>query len=332
VRAAAIVHSYVKQHVVNPFCDARVNLFRGNTLEPNDLPDAVMVFGGDGAVHRVLPSLAYTETPLLVVPTGSGNDFARCLGIRTPDEAHRAWQRYLDIGDNVRRIDLGTVRPMADPAPGDEGCVDSETFAAGEGRIERPAIPVGPVIMRHQLRHAEENARRQRTIYFSGIAGVGLDAETNRRVAAMPGWLRRHGGYALAALRALIGYKAPNVRLHSYDSNGQETCLNGPILFASIGNTPEYGSGIRMLPGAKLDDGQLDLCFVPDMSKGRVLRHFHRIYSGTHVRVPQVRCVRTCQLFLESDEAVEIYADGEYLCRTPAEITAAKGALRVIIP
>ena len=27
-------------------------------------------------------------------------------------EALRAWRRYLDCGDNVRCIDLGTVRPM----------------------------------------------------------------------------------------------------------------------------------------------------------------------------------------------------------------------------
>ncbi len=61
VRAAAIAHSYVKPNVVEPFRDARVNVFRGNTLEPNDLPDVAMVFGGDGAVHRVLASLAYTR-------------------------------------------------------------------------------------------------------------------------------------------------------------------------------------------------------------------------------------------------------------------------------
>ena len=81
-----------------------------------------MVFGGDGAVHRVLASLAYTRTPLLVVPTGSANDLARCLGIPNPEAALRAWRRYLDFGDNVRCIDLGTVRPMiADEAVGGAG-------------------------------------------------------------------------------------------------------------------------------------------------------------------------------------------------------------------
>ena len=85
---------------------------------------------------------------------------------------------------------------------------------------------------------------------------------------------------------------------------------------------------MRMLPQAQLDDGQLDLCFVPAMPKGLVLRQFYRIYSGTHLLVPGVRYFRTRQVFLESDEPIPIYADGEYLCQTPAEISASPRALR----
>ncbi len=332
MRAVAIAHSYVKPQIVEPFRDARVNLFRGNTLEPDDLPDVAIVFGGDGAVHRVLASLAYAETPLLVVPTGSANDFARCLGIASRSEALRAWRRYLGRGDNVRTIDLGIVNPMGLPAPGEAGPLNSVTFADDQGRIAHPALPLGPVIMRHHLHHAEENAERQSAIYFSGIAGIGLDAETNRCADRMPVWLRRHGGYLLAALQALASYAPPTVRLYSFDDSGQETFLDGPVLFAAIGNAPEYGSGIKMLPRAELDDGQLDLCFVPAMPKSLVLRHIHRIYSGTHLLVPTVRYLRTHQLFLESDTPLAIFADGEYLCQTPAEISVAPRALRVIVP
>jgi diacylglycerol kinase (ATP) len=307
-------------------------VFRGSTLEPYDLPDVAMVFGGDGSVHRVLSSLAYTQTPLLVVPTGSANDFARCLGIPNQSEALRAWHRYLDRGDNVRTIDLGTVHPIADCAPSTSDPPDSAALADTDSRNARPASPLGPVLTRHPLLHAEESSEQQRTIYFSGIAGLGIDAETNRRANRMPGWLRRHGGYMLAALRALTAYCPPVVRLHSYDVSGQETCLESPVLLAAIGNAPEYGSGIRMLPQAKLDDGQLDLCFVPAMPKSLVLLNFHRIYSGTHLRVSRVRYFRTSQVFLESDHPIPIYADGEYLCQTPAEISVAPKALRVIVP
>jgi diacylglycerol kinase (ATP) len=317
---------------MEPFCDARVSVFRGSTLEPYDLPDVAVVFGGDGSVHRVLPSLAYAQTPLLVVPAGSANDFARCLGIPNQSEALRAWHRFLDRGDNVRTIDLGTVRPMAVPMPGEADLPDSKTFTHTDEHIARPASPLAPLLTRHHPLPAEESPEQQRTIYFSGIAGLGLDAETNRRANRMPGWLRRRGGYALAALRALAAYCPPVVCLHCYDANGQETCLDGPVLFAAIGNAPEYGSGIRMLPQAKLDDGQLDLCFVPTMAKSLVLLNFHRIYSGTHLLVPRVRYFRTSQVFLESDQPVPIYADGEYLCQTPAEISASPKALRVIVP
>jgi diacylglycerol kinase (ATP) len=317
---------------VEPFCDVRVNVSRGNTLEPNDLPDVALVFGGDGSVHRVLSSLAYTQTPLLVVPTGSANDFARCLGIPNRNEALRAWRRYLDRRDNVRIIDLGVVRPMADPVASEQEHFDSVTFADAEGRILRPDSPLGPVIMRQHLHNAEEGAEEQRMIYFSGIAGIGLDSETNRRANRMPGWLRCHGGYVLAALRALAAYNPHTVRLHSFDVTGKETCLDGPVLFTAIGNAPDYGSGMKMLPKAQLDDGQLDLCFVPAMPRSRVLRYFHRLYSGTHLLVPKVRYFRTRQVFLESDAPIPIHADGEYLCHTPAEISASPKALRVIVP
>src|SRR5690348_13516062 len=50
-------------------------------------PDAVLIFGGDGTVHRHLPSLVVANVPTLVVPTGSGNDFARALGLANRSRA-----------------------------------------------------------------------------------------------------------------------------------------------------------------------------------------------------------------------------------------------------
>lgn len=322
----------MKPGVIDAFADARVDIFRGNTLEPSDLPEAVLVFGGDGAVNRVLPALAYSGVPLLVVPCGSANDFAHCNGVYAVEDALAAWQRFLSHGDNVRTLDMGTILPMAAPVEESMPAVDSLTFADAEGRIARPDAPLGPVIMRHHLRRAETSAEVQRTLYFSNIAGIGLDAETNRLADHMPGWLRRHGGYMLAALRALFSYRAPMVRLHCFDSAGGETTFEGPVLFASIGNAPVYGSGIRMLPRAQMSDGELDLCFVPQLPLGKVLRNIHKIYSGRHVEVEEVSYRRTVQTFVESEEALEIWADGELLCHTPAEIAVAPHALRLIVP
>lgn len=43
--------------------------------------DAVVALGGDGMVHLALQVVAGTETPLGIVPAGTGNDLACCLGL-----------------------------------------------------------------------------------------------------------------------------------------------------------------------------------------------------------------------------------------------------------
>lgn len=332
MRVAAILHPYRGNQLVEPFRDERANIFRGNALEPNDLPDAALIFGGDGAVHRVLPALANSATPMLPIPCGSANDFAHCLGIRNVVTARQAWKKYLEGHRNVRVLDLGLVRPLAQTDAEEIEEVPTRTFADSEGRFARPEGLLGPAIMRRNLHLAEANAEQGSQLYFAGIAGLGLDAETNRVADRMPGLVRRYGGYMLAALRALATYRPPRVRLICYDGEGRETVLEGPTLFAAIGSAPVYGSGIRMLPRAQMDDGELDLCWVPMLPITRILRHILKIYSGRHVEVPEVRYQRTVQAFVESDEPLAIWADGERICQTPAEITVVPGALRVIVP
>lgn len=72
--------------------------------------ERVIAIGGDGTVHEVLNGLMQVPAdrrPILgVVPLGSGNDFARAVGV--PTRAAEALRRAL-IGD-PRPIDLGLVR------------------------------------------------------------------------------------------------------------------------------------------------------------------------------------------------------------------------------
>jgi diacylglycerol kinase (ATP) len=43
--------------------------------------DVLVVLGGDGTVHQVLPALAGTDVPLGIIPAGTGNDSAASLGL-----------------------------------------------------------------------------------------------------------------------------------------------------------------------------------------------------------------------------------------------------------
>ena len=75
--------------------------------------DAVLIFGGDGTIHRHLAALVRLGLPVLVVPAGSGNDFARALNLRSAKDALRLWRRFENGSVSARAIDLGVIRPAS---------------------------------------------------------------------------------------------------------------------------------------------------------------------------------------------------------------------------
>lgn len=71
---------------------------------------ALIAVGGDGMVNLALQAVAGTRTPLGLVAVGTGNDFARALGlpVRDPAAAGRLIADAL-TGARLREIDLGRV-------------------------------------------------------------------------------------------------------------------------------------------------------------------------------------------------------------------------------
>jgi diacylglycerol kinase (ATP) len=81
--------------------------------------DAAVIFGGDGTVHRHLPTMVELQLPVLVVPCGSGNDFARALNLRSVDDSLNAWRAFVTGRHNVCDIDLGVIQEVKpDETPG----------------------------------------------------------------------------------------------------------------------------------------------------------------------------------------------------------------------
>ena len=74
-------------------------------IETTDV-DGIIAVGGDGLLHLVLQIAAKALLPFAVVPAGTGNDFARALGIH-----ERSVSEILDhvLSTNPSAVDLGLV-------------------------------------------------------------------------------------------------------------------------------------------------------------------------------------------------------------------------------
>ena len=255
----------------------------------NSQANAIVVFGGDGTVHRHLSRLVQLRLPVLVVPCGSGNDFARALNLPNRRTSLAAWQEFSSGQANVREIDLGVITPIS-------------------------GNPAGGAPAPHKY-------------YFCCVGGVGIDTQVARRANRLPRWWRGHGGYFLTLLPALVGFDPVPVKLSIDASPTREKS----IILAAFANAPAYGGGMKIAPRASMDDGLLDVCVVGEVSKSKLLSLFPTVYFGRHLGMKEVEYVQASGLKVETQTPVDVYADGEYVCRTPVEVRVARNALTVIV-
>ena len=276
---AAVLHPDISSNAIEPFRNANAEVQIRENLKGPDPFNAALIFGGDGTVHRHLSDLYKGRVPMLVVPMGSGNDFAKALGLRNQATALRAWRRFCERGDNVRSIDLGVL------------------------------------------------TKDQTTIPFCCVVGAGLDSAANAKANHMPRWLRGSAGYLAAALQVLPSYQPADFSL-SADEREIRRCG----FLVAVANAHRYGRGMRIAPRAELDDGLLDVCLVGKMNRLKLLLAVPSVFFGAHLRIKQVEYLQARALRLDADRPLEVYADGEFACRTPVDIALIPRALSVIVP
>ena len=94
MRAVAIFGRKANENDLQPFHSPDLKIPIAENLSASPDAEAGLILGGDGTVHRHLVAFVERKTPMLVVPHGSGNDFAVAVGVRTRDNALAAWKKF----------------------------------------------------------------------------------------------------------------------------------------------------------------------------------------------------------------------------------------------
>lgn len=185
-------------------------------------------------------------------------------------------------------------------------------FLPGPGRLEPRAVDAVRCL-----------APDGTTAWFAGVLAAGFDAVVNERANSWS-WPGGPIRYPLAIARELPVFRPRAYRLE-LDGEPWQTAA----MLVVVANGPSYGGGMRVCPGAQLDDGLLDVLVVEPISRLEFIRIFPRVYSGTHIRHPRVVVRRARRVRVVADGIVG-YADGERFAPLPLTCEVVPAALRLL--
>src|SRR5215213_11879175 len=138
------------------------------------------------------------------------------------------------------------------------------------------------------------------TRHFVLMAGIGLDASVVRGV--QPSLKKRigKGAFWISGLSHLATW---NPRPFTLEIGGQ----NYTATFAAIGNGARYGGDLAITPGARLDQGEFEICIIETASRLRYLHLLsYAMRSGMPRNKPEVRFVNALSVRARGDAQVQV--------------------------
>jgi diacylglycerol kinase (ATP) len=162
---------------------------------------------------------------------------------------------------------------------------------------------------------------------FFNAAGLGFDAVLSERFNRLA--VRGPLAYAGAALAALRAYQPEPYIVHLA---GRPPLRTSAFLVAAA-NSDEYGNACRIAPGARVDDGRLDLTLLRRVDAWSALPLAARLFSGRLVASERVLRERAEAFVIERARPGLLHTDGEaHPGPAAVEFRIRPASLSVLVP
>ena len=124
-----------------------------------------------------------------------------------------------------------------------------------------------------------------RRSWFLSISSAGISGEIAQR-SDIPN--KRPWAYAQHAISTLLQRRPLPMRV---EVDG-ELWVEGDYWLVAVANCNSFGSGMKVAPDARVDDGLFDIVLLDGAPRSEVLVAFPRVYFGAHVTHPRVHIRR----------------------------------------
>ena len=175
---------------------------------------------------------------------------------------------------------------------------------------EAPSISMDVGRVRFRSNSGSEEER-----YFLNVADFGLGGEVVRRVNERR-LQRKASSYVRCLVSTMVHYRNRRVAIRV----DGEKLPEGEYLIGAVATGRIFGKGMKVAPGARLDDGLFDSVLVRGFKFLEFCRHGWKLMNGSHVTHPKVSVVRgrRVEAWPEDGDVVLLELDGEQLGRLPA--------------
>jgi diacylglycerol kinase (ATP) len=202
----------------------------------------------------------------------------------------------------------GTVNEVASVLAFGDAALAIVPAGSGNGLARALGIPREPGTA---LRHALSAPERRIDVgeiaghIFFNVAGVGFDAHIASEFSRDHG-TRGFRRYVRIVTRELFAYRPRSRRVAI-----EAIVTEHEAFMLTVANGPQWGNGAIVAPGARLDDGLLDLVTVEAPSRLQLLASLPRLFAGTLDRSPTVTIRKVAEARISGDVPLLFHFDGE---------------------
>jgi YegS/Rv2252/BmrU family lipid kinase len=161
---------------------------------------------------------------------------------------------------------------------------------------------------------------------FFNAMGLGLDADVSRRFNHLT--TRGLPAYARTAFTAFAQRRSEHCIVQA---GGTRESLE--ILLIAVANSDQYGNRAYIAPGARVNDGQLDLVAIRPVGLLGAMSLGARLFLGNIDGSPFVRRLRGSRFTIERPAAGLVHTDGEtHDTGATVEVAVHARSLRIVVP